>query len=168
MHSQYQSLMQKIVPLILSVYLLFSGFGNSVQGQIVSLGTGTAVNGTQVSSPVNIWYRRCVNQTVYTVAELNAAGITGPATIRQLGYYVTQAPIYAIPGYQISMKHTTANNASGNLEGGYTVVKSASNYTPKAMPLLLQKGKEKMPLHLMLPQHKKQMNSAWVLMPGMI
>lgn len=132
MHSQYQSLMQKIVPLILSVYLLFSGFGNSVQGQIVSLGTGTAVNGTQVSSPVNIWYRRCVNQTVYTVAELNAAGITGPATIRQLGYYVTQAPIYAIPGYQISMKHTTANNASGNLEGGYTVVKSASNYTPVA------------------------------------
>lgn len=101
-------------------------------GQSITLGTGTSVNGTTSSSPVNIWYRRCVNQTVYTVAELNAAGITGPATIRQLGYYVTQAPIYAIPGYQISMKHTTANNANGNLEGGYTVVKSASDYSPAA------------------------------------
>jgi hypothetical protein len=103
-----------------------------VIGQSITLGTGTAVNGTTTSSPVNIWYRRCVNQTVYTVAELNAAGITGPSTLRRLGYYVTQAPLYDIPGYQISMKHTTQANANNNLEGGYTVVKNGFTYSPEA------------------------------------
>lgn len=105
---------------------------NFVKSQSITLGTGTAVNGTTASSPVNIWYRRCVNQAVYTVAELNAAGITGPATIRQLGYYVTQAPVYAIPDYQISIKHTTATNANTNLGGGFTIVKNAFNYSPEA------------------------------------
>ncbi|MBI3135930.1 MAG: SprB repeat-containing protein [Bacteroidetes bacterium] len=124
--------MQRILGFIVLTGLFFAGKEDCTHAQSITLGTGTAVNGTQTSSPVNIWYRRCVNQTVYTVAELNAAGITGPATIRQLGYYVTQAPAYAIPGYQISMKHTTATSASGNLEGGYTVVKSASTYTPVA------------------------------------
>src|SRR5690606_13309435 len=118
--------------LFLIFFVLTQLIVNSSRSQSITLGTGTNVNGTQESSPVNIWYRRCVSQTVYTVAELNAAGITGPATIRQLGYYVTQAPLYAIPGYQISMKHTTANNANPNLEGGYTVVKSAGSYTPVA------------------------------------
>jgi len=104
----------------------------NANAQSITLGAGVTVNGTQTSSPVNIWYRRCVSNTVYTQAELNAAGITGPATIRQLGYYITQTPLYSIPGYTISMKHTNANNANPNLEGGFTVVKSASTYTPTA------------------------------------
>ena len=107
-------------------------FADAVYAQSITIGSGTAVNATTVSSPVNIWYRQCVSQSVYTVAELNAAGITGPAIIRQIGHYVTQAPIYAIPDYQISMKHTTATNASANLAGGYTVVKAASTYMPTA------------------------------------
>ncbi|MBK7128348.1 MAG: SprB repeat-containing protein [Crocinitomicaceae bacterium] len=112
--------------------VLFISVNYNSNSQVINLGTGANVHTTTQSSPVNIWYRRCVNQTVYTVSELNAAGITGPATIRQLAYYVTQAPVYAIPGYTISMKHTSATNASGNLEGGYTVVKNAFSYTPTA------------------------------------
>ena len=113
-------------------YALIILFSFDSYCQVINIGSGTNVNGTTTSSPVNIWYRRCVNQTVYTVAELNAAGITGPATIRKIAYYVTQKPLYAIPGYTISMKHTTAANASGNLEGGYTVVKNAFSYSAVA------------------------------------
>ncbi len=120
--------------LIKNAFIFFAVFitTTQAQSQVAALGTGTAVNGTTVSSPVNIYYRQCVNQTVYTVAELNAVGITGPKTINQLGYYITQAPAYQIPGYQISIKHTTATNASGSLEGGYTVVKYPFNYSPAA------------------------------------
>jgi hypothetical protein len=114
------------------VFIAFLFAALKAHAQVASLGTGTAVNGTTVSSPVNIYYRQCVNQTVYTVAELNAVGISGPKTINQLGYYITQAPAYQIPGYQISIKHTTASNASGSLEGGYTVVKYPFDYTPIA------------------------------------
>lgn len=117
----------RLIVLLVGVFVANQGISQSIK-----LGTGTAVNGTSAASPVNIYYRQCVNQTVYTVAELNAAGITGPAVINRLGYYVTQSPLYTIPGYQISMKHTTATNASGNLEGGYTVVKNAFDYAPKA------------------------------------
>lgn len=122
--------MHKIFVKLFYAFILF--LSNNNFAQVINIGSGTNVNGTTTSSPVNIWYRRCVSQTVYTVAELNAAGISGAQTIRQLGYYVTQSPLYDIPGYTISMKHTTANNASGNLEGGYTVVKNAFNYNPEA------------------------------------
>ena len=67
---------------------------------------------------------------VYTAAELNAAGITGPATINKLGYFVANPPIYDLPGYTVQMKHTTDSDASGNLEGGYTTVKNSFTYSP--------------------------------------
>jgi len=116
----------------ISLLYILTLFSPQSKSQSITLGTGTAVNATNASSPVNIWFRRCVSQTVYTVAELNAAGINGPATIRQLGYYITQAPIYAIPDYQISIKHTGVPNANPNLEGGYTVVKNGFTYQPTA------------------------------------
>lgn len=99
-------------------------------GQTITLGTGTSTNGITEASPVNIYYRRQVSQTVYTATELNAAGVTGPATINQIGFFVTNIPIYNIPGYTIQMKHTTAVNAGGNLNGGYTTVKNAFTYSP--------------------------------------
>ena len=48
---------------------------NETKAQTIQLGSGTATNGTTTSSPVNIYYRRTASQFVYTVAELNAAGI---------------------------------------------------------------------------------------------
>ncbi|MBM4402943.1 MAG: hypothetical protein FJ042_00905, partial [Candidatus Cloacimonetes bacterium] len=52
------------------------------------LGTGTTVNSTTVSSPVNIYYRYRHGQMVYTRAELIASGVFGPLNITQLGFYV--------------------------------------------------------------------------------
>ena len=104
-----------------------------VSGQTVQLGTGTAINGTTTSSPVNIYYRRSVEQFVYTAAELNAAGIFGPCDLQDIGWYVTQSPAYNIPGYTVKMKHVTANNVAGALgTGGWNTVKNAFTYNPTA------------------------------------
>lgn len=98
-----------------------------------AIGSGTSVHGTTTAGPVNIYYRRSVEQFVYTAAELNSYGIFGPASIDQLGWYVVQAPIYNIPGYTIKMKHTTASNVASALgTTGWTTVKNAFTYAPTA------------------------------------
>jgi hypothetical protein len=51
----------------------------------INLGSGTSVNGTTSSSPVNIYYRRNVSQFVYTAAELSAAGVPTGASIEEIG-----------------------------------------------------------------------------------
>lgn len=101
--------------------------------QTIQLGSGTATNGTTTSSPVNIWYRRTVAQFVYTAAELNAAGINGPCDLQDLGWYITQSPIYNIPGYTVKVKHVTVNNVAAALgTTGWTTVKSSFTYNPTA------------------------------------
>ena len=65
---------------------------------------------------------------VYTVAELNAAGISSASTINEIGFYVANKPIYDIPGYTISLKHTDESDASGNLNNGYTVVVNSHTF----------------------------------------
>lgn len=110
--------------------LIFIFLGLQVNSQTITIGTGTAINGITTASPVNIDDRRQVSQTVYTVAELNAAGISGGGTINQMGYFVTNIPIYNIPGYTIQMKHTNDGDAGGNLNGGYTTVKNSFTYAP--------------------------------------
>ena len=101
--------------------------------QNYQLGTGTATNGTTTASPVNIWYRRTVCQTVYTAFELNAAGASGPCTINGLGWYVTNVPLHTMPGYTIKIKHTNqADVATAIPTGGWTTVVNAFNYAPTA------------------------------------
>ena len=68
---------------------------------------------------------------VYTVSELNAAGISTGGNINDLAFFVTQSPIYNIPGYTIKIKHTTAatsNSIFGNT--GWTTVKNSFTYAP--------------------------------------
>ena len=106
---------------------------NETKAQTIQLGSGTATNGTTTSSPVNIYYRRTASQFVYTVAELNAAGIVGPCNLQDIGWYVTQSPLYNIPGYTVKMKHVAANNVAAALgTAGWTTVKNAFTYTPTA------------------------------------
>lgn len=100
-------------------------------GQTITLGTGTSINGITTSSPINIRFRKTVCQMVYTQSELTAAGaVAGP--INQLGFFISNNPIYDLPDYQISIKHTTDSDAGGDLEGGYTVVKTIGDYAPAA------------------------------------
>lgn len=107
---------------------------NSFHAQTIQLGTGTATNGTTTSSPVNIFYRRTVAQFVYTSAELNAAGITGPCDLQDLGWFVTNSPIYNIPGYTVKVKHVGANNVVNALgTTGWTTIKGPFTYNPTAV-----------------------------------
>ena len=94
--------------LMLIAVLLSTG---TATAQNIILGSGTATNGTTTASPINIFYRSLHYQTVYTATELAAAGAT-TGQILQLGWYVTSVPIYDMPNYTISMKHTSATDAS--------------------------------------------------------
>ncbi len=122
-------MIKKLTLQITLLVLLFSGI-NTSYSQSVIIGSGTAVNGPTESSPINIWYRKVVSHFVFTAAELNAAGYSGPGTINKIGWFVTQAPQYDIPGYRIQLKHTSATDASGISNGGWSDAKSPSTYTP--------------------------------------
>lgn len=100
--------------------------------QIVTVGTGTDVNGTTEPGPANIWYRRTKIQMLYTAAELSAAGLQAGVPINQLGFYVEQVPAYDMPDYEIGLKNNAATTVAGNLDGGYTTVMNPFTYTPTA------------------------------------
>jgi hypothetical protein len=76
------------------------------------IGTETSITGNNTASPVNIYYKSLHGQSVYTAAELNAAGIYGPIDILQLGFYIASSPAYALPNFLIRMKQTTATDVS--------------------------------------------------------
>ncbi len=120
--------MKKI--LLLAVIVCSTVFASS---QVVQLGSGTAINSITTASPVNTYWRRQVLQIVYTAAEINAAGANGANTLSQLGFYITNQPLYAIPGYTIKIKNTTQTNVATSLgTTGWTTVKNAFTYTPTA------------------------------------
>ena len=120
-------LMNTLYLMLIAVLLSTS----TVSAQNIILGTGTATNGTTTASPINIFYRSLRYQTVYTAAELQAAG-AAPGQILQIGWYVTALPLYNMPNYTISMKHTTATDASAHDGVGLTQVYTNTLYTPTA------------------------------------
>jgi hypothetical protein len=117
--------MKKILLILIVLTTLFSN------AQIATIGSGNLVNTTTTSSPVNIWYRRTICQMVYTVNEINTAGVTNAGNINKLGFNIYQAPLYSIPNYTIKIKHTTATDANINFGNtGWITVKNGFTYTP--------------------------------------
>jgi hypothetical protein len=121
------------------VYFQDSGTNNpknqatAVAPSEITLGTGTSVTSVTEASPINIWYRSTHGQSVYTVAELNAAGITGATQITKIGFYVNSVPVRALPNFIIRMKHTTDTSvASWQSSTGMSTVYSSASYTPTA------------------------------------
>jgi len=78
----------------------------------VILGSGTTVTTGNTLSPLNNTYKSIHGQSVYTAAELNAAGITGPSWITQFGFYPMSAPNLALVNFIVRIKHTSAVNAA--------------------------------------------------------
>ena len=104
---------------------------NSVTSSVAIIGSGTSVTGTNSASPINIYFRSSHGQSIYTAAELNAAGIYGPIDILQLGFYIASSPAYALPNFLIRMKHTTATNVSSwQTATGMTTVYTNASYMP--------------------------------------
>jgi len=103
----------------------------TIQAQTVTVGSGQNLNSIYEASPVNIYYRRQISQMIYTVAELNSAGIFLSGDINKIGFYIENVPMYAIPGYTISMMHTVSTNVITPINTvGIQTVKSPYTYLP--------------------------------------
>ena len=95
------------------------------------IGTGTSVTGNSAPSPINVWYKSLHGQSVYTKAELNAAGIFGPINITQLGFNIVGLPTVTMPNFVVRLKHTTATNVSSFVTADNLVtVYSNPSYLP--------------------------------------
>ncbi|MCD8479225.1 MAG: C25 family cysteine peptidase [Candidatus Cloacimonetes bacterium] len=98
-----------------------------------TIGTGTTSATGSTANPLSIYYKSRHGQSIYTAAELTAAGLTAAATITHIGFNVTQAPIYALPNFIIRMKHTTASNVTDwQSSAGMQQVYSNTSYMPTA------------------------------------
>lgn len=100
---------------------------------MVAIGSGTSSTGNTDGCPINTSSRSLHGQSIYTAAELNAAGVYGPVNITQLGFYVNTASTLPLTTFVIRMKHTTdANVANWQTASGLTTVYTNSSYTPVA------------------------------------
>lgn len=98
----------------------------------VVIGSGTSSSGTTTAGPVNVYYESLHGQAVYTAAELNAAGVTGPINITQIGFNITGLPTLAMPNFVVRMGHTTSTNVASWISAGLTQVWSSTSYQPTA------------------------------------
>ena len=99
----------------------------------VVLGDGTSSTYNNTACPINITYKSLHGQSVYTAAELNAQGITGPIYITGLAFWVNTPPDYILPNFIVRMKHTTdANVANWQGATGMVTVFSSEGYMPTA------------------------------------
>ncbi|MGC9361962.1 MAG: S8 family serine peptidase, partial [Candidatus Syntrophosphaera sp.] len=97
----------------------------------VIIGDGTDSNGSTYACPINVYYESLHGQSVYTAAELNAAGLFGPAEITEIGFNVTQTPNLAMPNYVVRMGHTTVENVTDWITASaLTTVWTSASYQP--------------------------------------
>lgn len=100
----------------------------------VTIGSGSGITNGTDPSPINIYFMTQVAQIVYTKAEINAAGATGPFTIQQLGWYIGGLPSLAMPNYTIKLKHVTVPDVSSALGATeWTTVRTISSYLPATL-----------------------------------
>ncbi len=123
--------MQKIYTRVSLIILLWFA-ASSAWSQTIQLTNGgsTTTSGLTGASPVSAFFEYMRYQVVYTAAELNAAGITGPKTVAELGWYVSTAPASALPNYNIRMANTTATNSASHNTSTLTEVYSSASYVP--------------------------------------
>lgn len=78
----------------------------------ITLGLGSSASGDTDGCPINVSKQSLHGQSVYTKAELNALGISGPATITHIGFDVVQPPSLQMSQYLVRMGHTTSQNVA--------------------------------------------------------
>ncbi|MBL7747793.1 MAG: hypothetical protein JNM19_10225, partial [Chitinophagaceae bacterium] len=108
---------------------MHASFSQTIQ---LTNGGSTSLSGTTGAAPISAYFEFMRFQVVYTAAELNAAGITGPKTITQLGWYVATAPAGALPSYQIRMANTPLTNSAAHNTATLTTVYNSASYAPVA------------------------------------
>jgi len=97
----------------------------------VIIGTGTSSTSGYSACPINVYYQSLHGQSVYTQAELNAAGVVGPIDITQIGFNVTGTPNKAMPNFIVRMGHTAAENGAAWIPAAnVTQVYHTASYQP--------------------------------------
>lgn len=96
----------------------------------VDLGTGTSATNNNQINPISNTYKSIHGQSVYTAAELNAAGVYGPVLITQFGFYPVGQPNLALANFVVRLMHTPSSNVSSWITGNLTTVYSNAAYMP--------------------------------------
>ncbi|MDX9950448.1 MAG: C25 family cysteine peptidase, partial [Candidatus Syntrophosphaera sp.] len=98
----------------------------------ITLGQGSSASGDTDGCPINVSKQSLHGQSVYTKAELNALGISGPATITHIGFDVVQPPALQMSNYLIRMGHTTSQNSAAWIPAeNLTQVWSVDSWQPQ-------------------------------------
>jgi hypothetical protein len=121
--------MRKLLLFISFCWVSVASMSQTIQ---LTNGGATTLSGTTGGAPISQFFEFMRFQVVYTAAELNAAGITGPKTVSQLGWYIATAPANALPSYKIRMANTTATNSAAHDAAALTEVYSNATYSPVA------------------------------------
>ncbi len=97
------------------------------------VGTATTTTSTSGDLPYEMFWEGQKKQLLFTVAELNAAGlVAGPITALSFDISAMGATITPQNDYKISLAHTASIDLSAAYETGLTLVYGPVNYTPTA------------------------------------
>ncbi len=124
----YYNLIRSQFFLILFTILSVSSLAQTQFTVVPTGGIDGTTNGTG-GDPVCRYFNSIRYQVVYTVAELNAAGITGEAQINSLAWNVTESSV-SLGNYTIKMGNTAAINSAAHNVDAVTTVKNAFTYAP--------------------------------------
>ncbi len=98
----------------------------------VTLGGGTSYTGATEASPVNVHFRSLRGQMVVTADELAAAGISGTQVLTGIGFYIHEAPLYALPDFSIRMASAWDADVTEHYSAPLQTVYSNPSYLPQA------------------------------------
>ncbi|MGZ4036954.1 MAG: hypothetical protein ACXVPQ_03945, partial [Bacteroidia bacterium] len=108
--------------------------GGCTSSSNVQVGTGAVVNSTTTYASIyGNWYKNCRHQLLFTVADLNAAGVQ-PGKLSSIDFMVNSIPsgyIGTIPGLTIKIKCTNAAVLTSTFDNtGLITVFGPTNYSP--------------------------------------
>ncbi len=101
---------------------------SSASAQFAIIGTDAVSTAGSGSDPVDDYFNFARYQTVYTAAELSAAGMPAGAQITALGFSVIEDNGPAFPSYTIRMAHTAATNSAAHDASALTTVFGPASY----------------------------------------
>ncbi len=116
---------------LLSKILLLAAllWATSGWAQTIVIGTGGSNSNGTGNDPIDDYFAYMHYQTVYTAAELSAAGLVAYNELTGLGFSVSESS-GTLANYTIKIGHTSATNAAAHIAASSTTVKPAFSYTP--------------------------------------
>ena len=128
MRKNYSAKKMRFVLMLVFSFITAFSFSQTQFDVVPTGGTAGNTNGTG-ADPLDDYYASIRYQTVYTVAELTAAGLEAGSKITALKWNVTEAP-GTLSNYTVRLGHTAAANSATHNASPTTEVKAAFSYVP--------------------------------------